>query len=66
MVRPLCLQYEGKKEYDNVLNTYMFGDSLLIGSFDMNITLPEGSWYDYFTGDVYEGNQKMIARMLQA
>jgi len=59
VVRPLCLQYEGKKEYDNVLNTYMFGDSLLIGSFDMNITLPEGSWYDYFTGDVYEGNQKI-------
>ncbi len=58
-IRPLCLQYEGNKEYDNVLNTYMFGDSLLIGSFDMNITLPEGSWYDYFTGDIYDGGQKI-------
>ena len=43
-------------EYDYVANSYMFGDSFLVGGVDMKITLPEGKWLDYFTGDIYDGN----------
>ena len=57
VARALSLMYPDKPEYDYVANTYMFGDSLLVAVFDMKVTLPEGKWIDYFTGDVYEGNQ---------
>jgi len=39
-----------------VNNMYMFGDSFLVGVFDMNLTLPEGRWIDYFNGEIYEGD----------
>ena len=55
LARALSLMYPDKPEYDYVANTYMFGDSLLVAVFDMKVTLPEGKWIDYFTGDVYEG-----------
>jgi hypothetical protein len=34
----------------------MLGDSLYVGAFDMNLTLPDGNWVDYFTGKVYSGS----------
>jgi alpha-glucosidase (family GH31 glycosyl hydrolase) len=55
VVRPLVLVY-GDEKFDNVFNAYMLGDSLYVGAFDMNLTLPDGKWIDYFTGKVYEGN----------
>lgn len=57
IARSLSLMYENHPEYDYVANCYMFGDSFLVGVFDMNITLPEGKWYDFFTGDIYEGGK---------
>lgn len=57
IARSLSIVYEDHPEYDYVANTYLFGDSILVGVFDMKITLPEGKWYDYFTGRIYEGGQ---------
>ncbi len=57
LARSLSLMFDGHPEYDYVTNCYMFGDSLLVAVFDMNVTLPEGQWYDYFTGKVYEGGR---------
>lgn len=57
IARALSLIYDDHPEYDYVANTYMFGDSFLVGVFDMNITLPEGKWFDFFTGKVYDGNR---------
>ena len=56
LVRPLCLMYPDKPEYDLIKNSYMFGDSFLVAAFDMNITLPDGQWYDYWNDEIYEGN----------
>ena len=56
IVRPLPLMYENETKFDHVKNVYMFGDSMLVGVFDMHLTLPEGKWYDWFTGDVYDGD----------
>lgn len=55
IVRPLQLMYETDERFDNVKNMYMLGDSLLVGAFDMHLTLPEGNWVDYFTGREYAG-----------
>ena len=57
LCRALSLMYPDKAEYDYVLNTYMFGDSILVSVFKPEVTLPEGMWIDYFTGDVYEGGK---------
>ena len=59
MTRALSLMYPENPEYDYVNNMYMFGDSLLVGVFDMNITLPEGKWIDFWTDKVYEGGKKI-------
>jgi len=57
IARSLSLMFEDVPEYDYVTNCYMFGDSFLVGVFDMNVTLPEGKWYDYFTGNIYDGSK---------
>jgi alpha-glucosidase len=57
LCRALSLMYPENPEYDYVLNTYMFGDSMLVSVFKPEVTLPEGLWIDYFTGDVYEGGK---------
>ena len=56
ILRPLSLMYEDTDRFDNTFNAYMLGDKLYVGVFDMNLSLPEGRWIDYFTGDVYEGD----------
>lgn len=56
ILRPLPLMYEDEKKFDSVKNAYMLGDSLYVGVFDMNLTLPKGRWIDYFNGEIYEGD----------
>ncbi len=56
IVRPLALAYEDHSEYDDVLNEYMLGDSLLVAAFDLHMMLPEGRWTDVFTGNIYTGS----------
>ena len=56
IARSISLMYDDPK-YDFVTNCYMFGDSFLVGVFDMKVTLPEGKWIDYFTGDVFDGGR---------
>lgn len=60
IARPLSLFFEGDDRYDNVLNEYMLGDSLLVAAFDMNMILPSGRWTDFFTGEVYEGDSQFV------
>ena len=55
LARALSLMYPDKPEYDYVTNTYMFGDAFLVSVFDMNVTLPEGEWTDFWTGEKYTG-----------
>lgn len=59
VARPLSLVYEDAPAYDAVNNMYMLGDSFLVGVFDMRLTLPEGRWLDWFTGDIYEGGREL-------
>lgn len=56
VMRPLPMVCEGTDRFDDVHNAYMFGDSLYVGAFDMNLKLPEGEWIDYFTGKTYKGD----------
>ena len=56
ILRPLPLVYENTDRFDSVTNAYMLGDGLYVGAFDMNLSLPDGKWIDYFTGKEYSGD----------
>lgn len=56
IVRPLLLMYEETSRFDDVDNMYMLGDFLLVGAFNMHLSLPDGKWYDYFSQNVYEND----------
>lgn len=51
-------EYDGA---DQCLNQYMFGENFLVGAFTNEIYLPEGIWYDYWTGEKTTGGQTMQA-----
>lgn len=59
MMRAMPLVYPELPGADDMLHQYMFGDSLLVGAFSDEITLPEGAWIDYWTGKRYEGTQTL-------
>ena len=59
LARPLCLAYPNAPALDALKNEYMLGESLLVGAFNMHLTLPEGRWTDLFTGEVYEGGREL-------
>lgn len=57
--RALPLMYKDEAA-SNLINEFMFGDSLLVGAFSDKIYLPEGyTWYDAWTGKAYEGGQEI-------
>lgn len=71
MMRALPLVFPKDKHVHERISQYMLGDHLLVGSFltkaerevngkKVNFYLPEGQWYDWFTGEKYEGNQEIF------
>lgn len=55
MMRAMPLDFPDDPETYNLLKQYMFGRSVLVGAFGSRVYLPEGKWYDYWSGDEYEG-----------
>ncbi len=62
MARPLFAEFEIP---DNIEDQYLWGDALLVapilnpGVTAKNVFLPEGKWFDFWTGEAYEGGQWM-------
>ncbi len=59
IARALSMMHADHPEYDTVQNCYYLGDALLVGAFDMHLTLPKGDWFDYFTGQKYSGGREL-------
>lgn len=63
VIRPLVLHYEKDPEVWNLNEEFLLGDSLLIapvvdqGATKKIVYLPEGRWFDFFTGETYEGGR---------
>lgn len=61
MLAHLILDYPGEEKAINIEDEYLFGRSLLVapviqeGANSRRIYLPQGTWYDFFTGDKYTG-----------
>ena len=66
LMRPLFFEYDldDKNNLHHINNTksYLWGDAFLVtpvvepGVKSVPVTLPSGVWFDYFTGDKYQGN----------
>lgn len=72
MMRALPLIFPKDEKCADLLSEYMLGDSLLVGAFltqaehtgeaggKVNFYLPDGGWFDFFTGDHYVGGREFF------
>ena len=59
-VRALVCDYENEPEARDLSTEYLFGDAMLVAPMtapekERDVWLPAGVWYDFFTGERYEG-----------
>src|SRR5262249_43415234 len=63
LIRPLVLMNQADTNTYGVQQTYLLGNELLVAVIITNVAtsrlvyLPQGTWYDYFTGQAYAGGQ---------
>ncbi|CAN5920831.1 glycoside hydrolase family 31 protein [soil metagenome] len=63
LMRALVLEHQNDPNVYDITDQYLFGSSLLInpvttkGAMTRTVYLPEGTWFDYWTGKKYEGRQ---------
>lgn len=68
IVRPLVLEYENDENVKNRNDEFMLGDRLLVapvveqGAREKLVYLPEGEWYDYWTGEKIEGEKFFVRK----
>ena len=66
VMRPLVFNYCHDEVAKNCNTEFMIGDSMLVapvieqGDIYKCVYLPEGAWYDYFTGERVEGNSHVV------
>ncbi len=65
-VRALVCDYASEPESIECSDQYLFGDSMIVapilsGKTERDFWLPMGEWFDFFTGERYEGGRHHIA-----
>jgi len=55
VMRPLVLEFPNDPKTPNILTQWFLGRELMVASFTEDVYLPEGKWYDYWTGMIYTG-----------
>ncbi|WP_369404940.1 glycoside hydrolase family 31 protein [Piscibacillus salipiscarius] len=67
VMRPLFMEYPNDEETYQLFDQFLIGSNVMIapvlrpGVNDRMVYLPEGVWYDYWTGDKLEGGKRIIA-----
>lgn len=67
MMRPLFYQFPEDENGLNCEDEYMFGEDYLVAPFieedqtRREVYLPEGNWKDFFTGEVFKGEQVILS-----
>ncbi|MFT3827260.1 MAG: glycoside hydrolase family 31 protein [Chitinophagaceae bacterium] len=65
LMRALVLHYQDDENVYSIADQYLLGDNLMIcpvttkGAVTRSIYLPEGKWFDYWTGKTYTGKQNI-------
>jgi alpha-D-xyloside xylohydrolase len=65
-VRALVCDFQNEPASLEVADQYLFGDSMIVapiisGTAERDVWLPEGDWYDFFTGEKFCGGTHHIA-----
>ena len=66
VMRPLVMHYPNDPEVRNLNSEFLVGESILVapvleqGATKRLVYLPEGTWYDYWTGEKVEGKQYIV------
>lgn len=67
IMRPLVLEYPHDEHTHNLCDQFMFGPNMIVAPIYRPSTeyravyLPEGIWYDYWTGERHEGGRHILA-----
>ena len=67
IVRTLVYEYPADKHVRNISDEYMLGSFVLVapviapGKEAREVYLPDGDWYDYYTGEKYSGGRYILA-----
>ena len=67
MMRPLIYDFEKDENVVHMEDEYLFGDNMLVAPLleenagTRKVYLPEGRWYDFFTGRLYEGGKYFLS-----
>lgn len=67
IVRLLVYEYPADKHVRNISDEYMLGSFVLVapviapGKEAREVYLPDGDWYDYYTGEKYSGGRYILA-----
>ncbi len=67
IVRPLVYEYPADRHVRNISDEYMLGSFVLVapvitpGKEAREVYLPDGDWYDYYTGEKYSGGRYILA-----
>lgn len=68
MMRPLVLEFEKDENVKNRNDEFMLGDRILVapvveqGAREKLVYLPEGDWYDYWTGERIKGESFFVRK----
>lgn len=66
-IRPICMEYPHDPEARNIDDAYFFGKDLMVcpliaGQREREVYLPDGRWYDLFSGDGFTGGKRFSVR----
>ncbi|MDF2722851.1 MAG: xylS [Paenibacillus sp.] len=57
IMRAMPLMFPADPNCEDASGQYMLGDYLLVAVYGERVYLPEGNWFDYWTGEAYSGAQ---------
>jgi alpha-glucosidase (family GH31 glycosyl hydrolase) len=63
LMRALVLHYQDDMNVHEITDQYLLGENIMVcpvttkGALTRTVYLPEGNWYDYWTGKIYSGKQ---------
>lgn len=55
VMRSMSMSFPNNPEWDNKLGQYMLGDAFLVSAFSEEISIPEGNWIDFWSGERFNG-----------
>jgi len=65
IMRPLVMDFRDDRDVYNIDDQYMFGPFIMVSpvatpsTFEREVYLPRGLWYDFWTGDILTGGRKI-------